>query len=98
MGEARDEGRGRRATARGLAPGDDVGGHTIERLLGRGGMGTVYAARNAAGMLRAVKVPSFEGDDARGWDLHHFAELLSTCGRPAEAVRPRTKARRLLGR
>jgi hypothetical protein len=51
-----------------LAPGDRLGGHVIESVLGRGAMGAVYLARNAAGARRALKVPLFEGpqdEDAR---------------------------------
>jgi hypothetical protein len=45
-----------------LGPGDKIAGLTIEKVLGQGAMGAVYAARNDAGARRAVKVPLFGGD------------------------------------
>jgi hypothetical protein len=43
---------------------DRLGGYVIERVLGRGGMGTVFLARGADGTPRAIKVPAFEGPNA----------------------------------
>jgi serine/threonine-protein kinase len=44
--------------------GASLGGYVLERVLGQGGMGAVFAGRNDAGMVRAIKVPLFSGDGA----------------------------------
>ncbi len=65
------------ALPRRLGPGDHVGGHVVERRLGEGGMGTVYAARQeGTGALRALKV----------LDLTAAPDRLARFQREAEAM------------
>ena len=47
-------------TAKLLEPGDMFGDYTVEKLLGKGGMGAVYLMRTSDGMLYAVKVMDAE--------------------------------------
>jgi serine/threonine protein kinase len=55
----------RRPEARGLiAPGERFGSYTIERLLGKGGMGEVYEAEEESGRRIALKVLTRGLDDA----------------------------------
>ncbi|HEY6878502.1 MAG TPA: serine/threonine-protein kinase [Polyangiales bacterium] len=62
-----------------LAPGTPVGPYTVERLVGRGGGGCVYAARDRAGRLVAVKVLRAE--------MARFPSMITRFLREAEVVR-----------
>src|SRR5262249_27975910 len=42
-----------------LQAGETLGGHVIERVLGQGAMGAVFAARHAGGARPAIKAPIF---------------------------------------
>ncbi len=50
-----------------LGGGDCIGGYTIERLLGKGGMGAVYLVHASDGRRYALKVMRPDDGDARGF-------------------------------
>ena len=50
-----------------LGVGDRIGGYTIERLLGKGGMGAVYLVHGFDGRLFALKVMKPDDGDAHGF-------------------------------
>ena len=63
-----------------LAPGTEIRGYTIERLIASGGMGVVYLARDIAlDMQVAIKAlkPSIAGDAEHRRRLKHEAQLMA---------------------
>jgi serine/threonine-protein kinase len=69
-----------------LAPGTEVGGYVIESVLGTGGMGVVYAAKQPRIHKRvAIKVlsPAFCGDPAAVARFEQEALLVNEIGHPS---------------
>jgi serine/threonine protein kinase/N-acetylneuraminic acid mutarotase len=68
-----------------LGPGDQLGDYTIENLIGRGGMGEVYLAKDRALNRRvALKLlpPEYTRDKERLQRFHHEAQAASALNHP----------------
>ena len=70
---------------RGYGAGDVIGGHRLEELVGTGGMGEVWTARNdTLGVRRAVKLIRADSGSAEGTDrLLHEARAAARLADPA---------------